>query len=67
MFIGTQFSNLYTLVDTSARGRVGYRFLERGPVLDLAREVQRAVFVISALARGHADATRGSRTWERGP
>jgi hypothetical protein len=23
MFIGTQFSNLYTLVDTSARGRVG--------------------------------------------
>ncbi len=23
MFIGTQFSNLYNLVDTSARGRVG--------------------------------------------
>ncbi len=43
------------------------RFLERGPVLDLAREVERVVFVISALARGYADATRGSRTWERGP
>jgi len=43
------------------------RGLEREPVLDLAREVERVVFVISALARGHADATRGSRTWERGP
>ncbi len=34
---------------------------ERGPVLDLAREVERVVCVISALTRGHADATRGSR------
>jgi hypothetical protein len=25
LFIGTQFSNLYTAVDTPARGRVGFR------------------------------------------
>ena len=25
LFIGTQFSNLYTAVDTPARGRVGYK------------------------------------------
>jgi hypothetical protein len=30
MFIGPQFSNLYTLVDTSARGRVGLSLM-RGP------------------------------------
>ncbi len=29
MFIGTQFSNLYTLVDTSARGRVGLNDMRR--------------------------------------
>jgi len=43
------------------------RFLERGPVLDLAREMKRIIFVISALTRSHADPRRGSRTWERGP
>jgi hypothetical protein len=42
-------------------------FLERRPILHLARKMEQVVFLPYALARSHADARRGSRTWERGP
>jgi len=37
LFIGTQFSNLYTAVDTPAKGRVGRRIVE-----DMCYEIRRA-------------------------
>jgi len=35
LFIGTQFSNLYTAVDTPARGRVGALVVVTGPFIKI--------------------------------
>ena len=52
MFIGTQFSNLYTTVDTSARGRMGTRtflkvYMELGSSFLFLQEQIKDIIIIN--------------------